>query len=159
VGLRADRPADPDRVGPPEHRDQLDAHDLDPADHPREQIGRYVVLKAIGEGGMGVVLAAYDADLDRKVALKILRDGHARRLGGGGADAPRGPGDGPSVAPERRPGVRGGRGPARRLFLAMEYIEGVTLREWLDAAPRSWREVLACTSRPGAGWRPRTRPG
>src|SRR5262245_4494819 len=37
------------------------------------QLGRYVVLGHIGGGGMGVVYAAYDPDLDRKVALKLLR--------------------------------------------------------------------------------------
>src|SRR5688500_1289318 len=36
-------------------------------------IGRYVVLAQLGEGAMGVVLAAYDPDLDRKVALKLVR--------------------------------------------------------------------------------------
>src|SRR5262245_35732740 len=36
-------------------------------------IGRFVVLETIGAGAMGVVLAAYDRELDRKVALKLLR--------------------------------------------------------------------------------------
>src|SRR5687768_15131023 len=37
-----------------------------------EAIGRYVVIDRIGEGGMGVVYAAYDPELDRKLALKLL---------------------------------------------------------------------------------------
>ena len=40
---------------------------------PSEVLGRYVVLHRLGTGGMGVVYAAYDPKLDRRVALKLLR--------------------------------------------------------------------------------------
>src|SRR6187399_3718565 len=36
-------------------------------------IGRYVVLGLVGRGGMGEVYAAYDPELDRKIAVKLLR--------------------------------------------------------------------------------------
>lgn len=42
-------------------------------------VGRFVILELVGSGGMGVVFAAYDPDLDRKVALKLL---HPQRFGG-----------------------------------------------------------------------------
>jgi hypothetical protein len=40
---------------------------------PRK-LGRYVVLELVGKGGMGMVCTAYDPKLDRRVALKILRE-------------------------------------------------------------------------------------
>ena len=40
---------------------------------PGAEVGRYVVLGKLGEGGMGIVLRAYDPDLDRQIALKLVR--------------------------------------------------------------------------------------
>ncbi|MGA9522556.1 MAG: protein kinase, partial [Myxococcaceae bacterium] len=38
-------------------------------------LGRYIILDRVGEGGMGVVYAAYDPELNRKVAIKLLQTG------------------------------------------------------------------------------------
>ena len=41
--------------------------------------GRYKVLRRIGEGGMGVVYVAEHVEIEKKVALKVLRDDYSKR--------------------------------------------------------------------------------
>ncbi len=115
--------------------------------HGHVEIGRYLVLKEIGtggeigQGGMGLVLAAYDPDLDRKVALKILREG----VRDGSVGAMRMRREAQAMAKLSHPNVAQVYEVAEDagvLFLAMEYIEGKTLREWRLSATRSWQEIL-----------------
>ena len=107
------------------------------------RIGRYVLLRPVGEGGMGVVYAAYDEELDRRVALKLLHgeasdgsdgsDGRARLVREAQALARL---SHPNVVQIHEIGEHDG-----RVFVAMEYVDGVTLGEWQRAAPRSLADV------------------
>jgi tetratricopeptide (TPR) repeat protein len=105
-------------------------------------VGRYVVKEWLGAGGMGVVYSAHDPELDRRVALKLLR------VGALGLDAQEGRAhllreaqamarvSHPHVVSVYDVGTFG-----EQVFLAMEYVEARTLRQWLRERPRSWREV------------------
>ncbi len=42
-----------------------------------DHLGRYLIQKEIGRGGMGIVYRAYDPDIDRNLALKVLRPDRA----------------------------------------------------------------------------------
>jgi tetratricopeptide (TPR) repeat protein/predicted Ser/Thr protein kinase len=115
-------------------------------------VGRYVVLDQVGAGAMGVVLAAYDPDLDRKVALKLLKThddgtGTARKRLQQEAQA-LAKLDHPNVVAVHDVGVHDG-----RVFLAMEFVSGQTLREWLTEpnGPRARSDVLRVFAAAGRG--------
>ena len=114
------------------------------------KIGRFVLLDRIGSGGMGTVYAAHDAELDRKVAVKLLHNDshvetHRRIVREAQAMAKL---SHPNVAQVYEVGEHGG-----RTFLAMELVEGVALRDWQSAAQRSWRAVLSVYIEAGRGLR------
>ena len=92
-----------------------------------DQIGRFEILGLLGAGGMGVVYTAYDPALDRKVAVKVLRERQTEREDRAWREAR-------ALARLAHPNVVAihevGRH-AGRLFLAMELVEGVTLDVWL----------------------------
>jgi tetratricopeptide (TPR) repeat protein/predicted Ser/Thr protein kinase len=101
---------------------------------------RYLLLDQLGAGGMGVVWSAYDRRLDRKVALKLLRDSYlgaesqerlAREAKAMARLAH------PNVVPVFDVGEREG-----RTFLAMELVDGQSLSEWLRER-RTWQEIVA----------------
>src|SRR3954466_16231208 len=98
-------------------------------------IGRFIVLAMVGRGGMGEVYAAYDPELDRKVAVKLLRVK---------------PGNGVSLNEGRQRTLREAQAIARlshanvvdvydvgtfrdQVFIAMEFVEGNTVTYWLAA--------------------------
>ncbi len=115
-------------------------------------VGRYEVVGELGTGGMGVVYRARDPELDRDVAIKLLR--------------PSGSQHDPSTARSRL--VREARAMARlthpnvatvhevgefedQVYVAMEYVEGRTLTQWLDQTQRDWREIVEMYVQAGRG--------
>jgi eukaryotic-like serine/threonine-protein kinase len=112
-------------------------------------VDRYVVLDRVGEGGMGVVYAAYDPKLDRKVALKFLnrpdpQHGEWNRLLREAQAMARLAH--PNVAVAYDVGTSHG-----HVFLAMELVDGVDLRTWLQTRKRTVPEILAVFSAAGQG--------
>ena len=116
-----------------------------PSPAPGTRIGRYVVRRTIGRGGMGVVVLAHDDRLDRQVAIKLLRHrdfataqdaiARARLVREAQALALL---SHPNVITVHDVGTFGD-----RVFVAMEFVEGTTLRAWLDGARRTPEEILA----------------
>ncbi|HEY4180884.1 MAG TPA: serine/threonine-protein kinase [Kofleriaceae bacterium] len=104
------------------------------------RLGRFVIERTIGAGGMGTVFAARDPDLDRPVAIKMLHAGTADR-----ARQQRLLAEARAIAKIRHPNVvvvhEIGEH-EQRLFVVMELVEGVSLREWLDK-PHSSDEKIA----------------
>jgi eukaryotic-like serine/threonine-protein kinase len=129
---------------------------VDPATTPLARgasIGRYVVLGLVGRGGMGEVYAAYDPELDRKVAVKLLR-----------VKA----GNGVSLTEGRQRTLREAQAIARlshpnvvvvfdvgtfdeKVFIAMEFVDGNTVTYWLEQQPRTWQQILRIFIAAGRG--------
>lgn len=107
-----------------------------------ERIARFEVRERLGSGGMGVVYRAHDPELDRDVALKLLRvdasaplvDLEARHRREAQAMARL---SHPNVVMVFDVGVDQG-----RVFIASEYIQGATLQAWLEQSERPWSAIV-----------------
>ena len=105
-----------------------------------EKIGRHVVLSILGSGGMGIVYAAYDPALDRKIAVKLLREatgddsteGRTRMQREAQALARL---THPNVITVHDVGEHGG-----AVYIAMELVVGGTLSDWQQG--KDWREII-----------------
>jgi eukaryotic-like serine/threonine-protein kinase len=112
--------------------------------------GRFIATHVLGQGGMGVVLAAFDPELDRNVAIKVLlpirltKDESGEQLQREAQAMARL--NHPNVATIYEVGRAN-----EHLFIAMELIEGGTLKGWLETEPRGWREILAMFVAAGRG--------
>ena len=120
-----------------------------------DHIDRYEIREVLGSGGMGVVYRAHDPDLDRDVAIKLLRTPAS------------GSSDSKDTASEQRL-LREARAMARlvhpnlvtvfdvgtsegRVFVAMEYIAGQTLKQWIQSEDLPWRVRLEAVLAAGRG--------
>ncbi|MCX4246040.1 tetratricopeptide repeat-containing serine/threonine protein kinase [Paraliomyxa miuraensis] len=114
-----------------------------------KQIGRFVVLGTLGRGGMGTVYEAFDRTLDRRVAVKILHHDvtaldQKRLIHEAQALAQL---SHPNVVQVYEAGEIGGQS-----FVAMELVQGRTLRRWLAQEPRpDWRTCVEIYMHAGAG--------
>src|SRR5262249_2664274 len=107
----------------------------------------------LGIGGMGVIYAAYDPELCRKVALKLMRpetsallpaaQARARLLREARAMAQL---SHPNVVAVHDVGAAGD-----DVFIAMEHVEGRPLSHWLEDGNRPWREILDIFLQAGRG--------
>ncbi len=117
------------------------------------EVGRYVILGEAGAGGMGIVYSAYDPALDRKVALKLVR-GQAEGSLVSVSAGTRLQREAQALAKLSHPNIVTAFdvGPyGDDVFLAMEFIVGQTLREWLNADVRAWQEVVDVALDAGRG--------
>ena len=99
---------------------------------------------------MGVVYAAYDPELDRKVAIKLLHP----RAGDSSDLRVRLLREAQAMARLTHPNVVSVYDVGTfkdDVFVAMEFVDGRTLRAWLKEKTRSWREVLAVFRQAGQG--------
>jgi serine/threonine protein kinase/Flp pilus assembly protein TadD len=105
------------------------------------KLGRYEIRSKIGEGGMGEVYLAEDTRLHRKVALKTLPgelNSDDDRIGRFEQEATATAAlNHPNIAHIYEISEHGGVN-----FIAMEFIDGQTLRERMRSAPMKFSEVL-----------------
>ncbi|MDQ3370311.1 MAG: protein kinase, partial [Myxococcota bacterium] len=115
------------------------------------RVGRYVIVGWLGAGGMGRVYSAHDPELARTIALKVLRaspsaadaESYARLAREAQLTARL---SHPNVVAVHDVGIHEG-----RVFVAMELVEGETLRAWLRAEPRGWRAITSVFQQAGRG--------
>jgi serine/threonine-protein kinase len=143
AGSEAPAPAPPPKHDPEALVTFADDDDAEGAELGRgASVGRYLVLSLLGRGGMGEVYTAYDPELDRKVALKLLHTARgsigARRMLAREARA-LGKLSHPNVVQVYDVGEHGG-----DVFVAMELVEGEPLDVWVKGTPKpGFREVIA----------------
>ena len=116
-----------------------------------DRVGRYTVLDTLGRGGMGVVVSAHDPVLDRRVAIKLVRAADAGSAEEHRARLVR---EARAMAKIRHPNVVSVYEVGEhegQVYLAMEEVEGGTLRGRYREEAYRWRQVLADFAAAGRG--------
>ena len=108
------------------------------------RLHRYLIVELIGKGGMGAVYKAYDPELDRRIAIKVMT---AEPQEGETASRPqsRMMREAQALAKLNHPhvvAVFDVGTHADGVYIAMEYVEGKTLRDWLKQDQPSQKEIL-----------------
>ncbi|MEO7734385.1 MAG: serine/threonine-protein kinase, partial [Kofleriaceae bacterium] len=106
-----------------------------------QRVGRYALVAMIGRGGMGAVYIAHDPQLDREIALKIVR---SERFADRDVRA-RLSREARAMAKVKHPHVVAVYDAGELddgVFIAMELVEGETLTRWQAAPGRGWREIV-----------------
>ncbi len=119
-----------------------------PSCEPGDTIGRYVLGRKLGAGGMGTVYAAFDSELERTVAIKTLR------LSTPAAQAEELLHEARAMARVRSDHVVDVYEVLRKdsdLFLIMEMVEGTSLSRWLKERRPGWRDALELLLQAGRG--------
>src|SRR5436309_3125330 len=104
-------------------------------------ISHYRILEKLGEGGMGIVYKAHDNELDRLVALKFL----PHYLTSDAAEKERFYHEARAASALNHPNITTIyeiKEFESQLYLAMEYVEGKTLKHFVEAEPPSVKKVL-----------------
>lgn len=109
-------------------------------------LGRYVVIRPIATGGMGQVFEGYDPDLHRRVAIKLLFASTSFRHDLLVEARTMAKLSHPNIVAIHDVGTH-----EDRVFLAMELVDGPTVRSWLKERPRTLREILPIFLEAGRG--------
>ncbi|HUH02800.1 MAG TPA: protein kinase, partial [Kofleriaceae bacterium] len=117
-----------------------------------DKLGRYMIVGELGRGGMGVVYNAFDPELDRKIALKVVRPRGEGTVDQGERRA-RLQREAQAMAKLSHPNVIhvydvGTVG--EQVFIAMELVDGPKLSTWAKQK-HGWRETLEVFQAAGTG--------
>ena len=116
-------------------------------------IGRFKVIRELGRGGTGIVYIAYDIELDRKIAVKLLNNERPdERTGSANARLLR---EAQSMARVSHPNIAAVHEVGMfcgQIYVAMEFVDGKTLAAWLQGNRElAWQDVLTVFRQAAAG--------